>query len=79
VDASQFHIDRAAPHYVEGSVMRQNPTFVRWADGKEERLNASVVPSLSVLEPGDLFSAFAKLGRDGDTLALTRVSLLSVA
>ena len=79
VDASQFHIDRAAPHYVEGRLLRQYPTLVRWADGNEEHVNVSAVGSLSVLEPDDLFSAFAKLGRGGDTLALTRVSLLSVA
>lgn len=79
VDFTQFSIDRAAPHYVEGRLSGRNPTRVVWADGTTEKLSGKAAGALYALEVGDEFSALAKLGRNNVTLSLDRIGLLTPA
>ena len=79
VDATRFSIERSPPHYVEGQLKQQHPTRVEWADGQTEWLTPKASTALSVLEPGDHFSAYAKLGRNSETLSLSRIMFIQPA
>jgi hypothetical protein len=79
IDWTQFNIDRAAPHYAEGTLLRRQPTVVQWSDGVTEKLEPMVAPALQAFEPGELFSAFVKLGRDNKALSMERVLLIPPA
>jgi hypothetical protein len=81
VDFQAFCIDRAAPHYVEGLIVAQQPNFtlVKWHDGKREKLEQHVARSLSFLNPGDEFGASVKLGRDNKAMRIENVMILASA
>lgn len=77
LDFQQFSIDRAAPRYMEGVLRtRGELVIVDWHDGSTDRLVRRTARALSDLNPGERFSAFVKLGRDDQPLAIERVSLL---
>jgi hypothetical protein len=78
IDSNQFSFDRSAPRYNEGVLMQRDPILIEWSDGKTEKINAIVGTALLPLEPGDLFSAYLKLGRDNKTLDIERVTLIAV-
>ncbi len=80
VDVAAFNIDRAAPHYLEGTLIRLTPvTLVEWHDGDREKIERPVATALGCLVPGDQFGAFVKLGRDNEVRSIERVTLLSLA
>jgi hypothetical protein len=80
VDVAAFNIDRAAPHYVEGTLIKLSPVcLVEWHDGERTRLERPVATILGSLVPGDQFGAFVKLGRDNQVLSIERVTLLALA
>jgi hypothetical protein len=77
VDYTQFCIDRAAPHYVEGILLRHTPICrVEWHDGALENLDKPAASAVACLEPGQRFGAFAKLGRDNEVRSLERVTMV---
>ncbi len=80
VDVSAFNIDRAAPHYVEGTLMRLSPVcWIEWHDGEHQKIDRAVSTALGCLVPGDQFGAFVKLGRDNEIRSIERVTLLALA
>ena len=80
VDVAAFTIDRAAPHYIEGTLVRHTPIcLVEWHDGERQRLDQGVASSLGALLPGDEFGAFVKLGHDNEVRSIERVTLLALA
>jgi hypothetical protein len=63
VDFRSFCIDRAAPHYLEGTFLRMEPVCrIEWHDGEVTNIDKHVAAPLRVLEPGDRFGAHVKLG-----------------
>jgi hypothetical protein len=77
VDYTAFSIDRSAPHYVEGRVLRSSPHCrVEWHDGSTQPLPAEAARALCLLNPGESFGAFVKFGRDNEVKAIERVSKL---
>ena len=77
VDYTQFCIDRAAPHYVEGTLLRHTPVCrVEWHDGDFENLNRQAAAALACLEPGQRFGAFAKLGKENEVKSLERITMV---
>lgn len=80
VDVAAFNIDRAAPHYLEGTLVRLTPVcLVEWHDGERQRIERPIATSLGSLLPGDQFGAFVKLGRDNEVLSIERLTLLALA
>jgi hypothetical protein len=80
VDFKQFCIDRAMPHYLEGTLISRRlgqPAMVEWADGSRTTLHARVALPLSPLEPGEDFAAYVKLGNDNEVVSIESVSLLA--
>jgi hypothetical protein len=78
VDFQTFCIDRAAPHYMEGVVVTQQPSFtlVEWHDGTREKLDQRTARPLGNLERDDEFGAWVKLGRDNKAMQMENVMLL---
>lgn len=77
VDFTQFSIDRSAPHYVEGTLLRHTPVCrVEWHDGEVTNLAPEVAMALHWMEPDQRFGAFAKLGKDNVIKSLERVTLV---
>ena len=76
VDFTQFSVERAAPHYVEGTLQKKQPAIVEWHDGTIEQISASLAAAFYPLDPGDRFSAFVKLGKGNHALHIERVCLL---
>lgn len=78
IDFQQFHIDRALPHYSEGLVKNRTShgVSVQWEDGATQLLAPKVAGSLFQIQPGEMFAAYVKLGRDNETIRIERVSLL---
>jgi len=78
VDYQLFAVDRAPAHYMEGVLRRQSPHVrVEWnEDEQSEKLNSAVSASLSLLQEGDEFSAYCKLGLDNEIKSIERVTLL---
>lgn len=77
VDYTQFAIDRAAPHYTEGTLRGKTPIVIEWHDGTVEQLPGNLAAAFFPLDAGDRFSAFVKSGKDNRTLHVERVCLLS--
>ena len=72
VDYTQFCVDRAAAHYIEGTLLRHTPVCrVEWHDGELENLNKQAAVALACLEPGQRFGAFAKLGKSNEVKGLS--------
>ncbi|MDX2080721.1 MAG: hypothetical protein SFU53_08040 [Terrimicrobiaceae bacterium] len=77
VDFTAFCIDRAAPHYLEGTLLQLEPICrVEWHDGVRQKLDGSVACTLQSLYPGDRFGAYVKLGRDNVVRFIERLVLL---
>jgi hypothetical protein len=77
VDFAQFSIDRSAPHYLEGTLLRHTPVCrVEWHDGETTNLEPEVAMALHWMEPNQRFGAFAKLGKDNVVKSLERVTLI---
>ena len=77
VDYTQFCVDRAAPHYVEGTLLRHIPVCrVEWHDGELENVSREAAAALAILEPGQRFGTFAKLGRANEVKLLERVTMV---
>lgn len=77
VDFQEFSISRSTPHYMEGTLHhRGNTVLVEWHDGSREVLDWAVSRALNEVDPGERFSAFVKLGKENNSLAIERVSLL---
>jgi len=79
VDYQLFAIDRAPAHYMEGVLRKKAPHVrVEW-NGEEcdEKLNHSISASLSLLQEGDEFSAYCKLGQNNEVKSIERVTLLA--
>ena len=81
VDYRRFCIDRAAPQYLEGQIQTKQPTFVivRWYDDTPEKIEFPVASALSVLQKGDEFGAYVKLGLDNKAISIERLTILSAA
>lgn len=81
VDYRRFCIDRAAPQYLEGTIQTKQPTFVivRWHDDTSEKIEFPVASALSVLQKGDEFGAYVKLGLDNKAMSIERLTILSAA
>jgi hypothetical protein len=78
IDLTTFNIDRAAPHYVEGQLARLTPVcLVDWHDGQREKIEGEAVNTLRILNPGDRFGAYVKLGRDNVVRSIERLTLLA--
>jgi hypothetical protein len=78
VDCTQFNIERSAPQYAEGTLLKKNPLTVEWHDGSNEVLSPSLASIFFPLNPGDNFSAFIKTGKEQRTLVVERISLIPV-
>lgn len=80
VDFQAFCIDRAAPHYVEGKLVRLTPVcIVEWHDGERQQINDEVARSLSCLRPDDEFGAYVKLGKENTVRSIERIVILATA
>ena len=77
VDYTQFSIERSAPHYVEGTLLKKHPFTVEWNDGATEVLPPALASVFYPLDPGDSFSAFVKMGKDNHAIGIERVCLIS--
>ncbi len=74
VDFQAFCVDRATPHYMEGTLVSGVPHFrIEWHDGTTQKISPPVARSLSLLKPGDEFGAYVKLGIDNEVLAIDRL------
>ena len=77
VDYASFCTERAAPHYVEGTLLRKQPVWrVEWHDGDKINIPAGPAAALRVLNDGDRFGAFVKLGLDNEVKSIERVVVL---
>ena len=77
VDYASFCTARAAPHYVEGTLLRKQPIWrIEWHDGEIVNIPAGPAAALRVLNDGDRFGAFVKLGRDNEVKSIERVVVL---
>lgn len=77
VDYASFCTERAAPHYVEGTLLRKQPVWrIEWHDGETVNIPPGAASALRVLNDGDRFGAFIKLGRDNEVKAIERVVVL---
>ena len=78
VDFVGFSVDRAAPHYLEGTLERVEPVcIVEWHDGEPERIDREVARAFSALNVGDQFGAYVKLGKDNSVRSIERIVLLA--
>ncbi|PYK20737.1 MAG: hypothetical protein DME55_01360 [Verrucomicrobia bacterium] len=78
VDFVAFSIDRAAPHYLEGTLERMEPVcIVEWHDGERQRIDWQVARAFSALRAGDQFGAYVKLGKDNSVRSIERIVLLA--
>jgi hypothetical protein len=78
IDFDEFSIGRAPPRYHEGQLVHHEPKcMVTWHDGKRQSLSDDVASSLSLLNPGERFSAYVKLGKNDEVLEIERVVLLA--
>jgi hypothetical protein len=76
VDYTQFCVERSAPHYVEGTLIKKHPLTVEWHDGTTEHLPPTHASVFYPLDHGDQFSAFVKLGRENAVISIERVALI---
>ncbi len=77
VDGRAFSIDRASPHYLEGTLVRRSPVcHVEWNDGHREKIDQHVAVALSSLNPGDSFGAYVKLGVENKILSIERLYII---
>lgn len=77
VDYASFCTERAAPHYVEGTLLRKQPVWrIEWHDGEKVNIPSAAAAALRVLNDGDRFGAFIKLGRDNEVKTIERVVVL---
>ena len=77
VDYASFCTERAAPHYVEGTLLRKQPVWrIEWHDGEKVNISPTAATALRVLNDGDRFGAFIKLGRDNEVKTIERVVVL---
>ncbi len=77
VDFAGFAIDRAAPHYLEGKLVRVEPVcVVEWHDGERQQIDKDVARALSSLRSGDYFGAYVKLGRENVVRSIERIVVL---
>ena len=78
VDFAAFSVDRAAPHYLEGTLERSEPVcVVEWHDGERQRIDREVARAFSALDVGDQFGAYVKLGKDNNVRSIERIVLLA--
>lgn len=79
IDYQHFCINRAPSHYMEGKLVSKTPdTKIEWNDGSPvERFPFKIAAALSLLEPGDEFSAYCKLGINNEIKSIERVTLLA--
>jgi hypothetical protein len=78
VDFVAFSVDRAAPHYLEGTLERMEPVcIVEWHDGERQRIDWQVARAFSALRAGDQFGAYVKLGKDNSVRSIERIVLLA--
>lgn len=78
IDFVGFSVDRAAPHYLEGTLISLEPLCqVEWHDGEKQRIDRNAARSLSVLRAGDEFGAYVKLGKNNSVQSIERITLLS--
>jgi len=79
VDYQQFCMDRAAPHYVEGRLIDHEigqAALVEWADQTMAKIPSRIATALSMLLPGEHFSAFVKFGQDNEPCFIESVNFL---
>lgn len=80
VDFKQFSIDRSAPRYMEGVLLHKDDfTYVEWHDGSKQKIQTRIANALSDVNLNEHFSAFVKLGKNDEILAIERVSLLTAS
>jgi hypothetical protein len=61
-----------------GVLLQKNDfAYVEWHDGSRQKLRHEVASALTEVNVKERFSAFVKLGKDNEPLAIERVSLLS--
>lgn len=62
VDYAAFCTDRAAPHYMEGTLLRKEPQFrVEWHDGSVEKLTRDLARALACLHVGRLIRSLCEV------------------
>ena len=78
VNYRRFSLERTIPVYAEGILVERKVDHCRieWHDGAKETLTGTLAEAMSILEPGERFTAFAKFG-DGN--ALTEISNVAPA
>jgi|SRR5882724_8580836 len=78
VDFVAFSVDRAAPHYLEGTLKRLEPVcIIEWHDGERQQIDRGVGRAFSALRAGDRFGAYVKLGKDNSVRSIERIVLLA--
>jgi len=79
VDYQRFCAERAPAVYVEGTVLaREDDQWrVRWHDGTEQTVPASVGRPLEILDQGESFGAFVKFGKGRAVESLSCISFVS--
>ncbi|NJK92904.1 MAG: hypothetical protein HC904_14425 [Blastochloris sp.] len=74
VDYEAFCFDRAAPRYLEGTLLHKGPNWqVEWLDGTKEKLSPYIAVSLGFLDSGEQFGAYVHLDKNTKTRAIERV------
>ena len=77
-DYREFWASRRPLVYKEARLVRKTPVLLLdFSTGQSERLKTDLLKKLNVLQEGDYFSAFYKLGREGEVVDLERVELLA--
>lgn len=76
VDYRRFSLDRTVPVYAEGTLLDGNGTScrVKWHDGTIEKLTGALANAMSVLEPGERFTALARFGEGNALLEVRNVT-----
>lgn len=77
ISFSDFSIQRAAPHYVEGKfIVSGNRRYVEWHEGTKQPVESTIAHGLTDLRHGDNFGSYVKFGKDNQILSIERISLL---
>jgi hypothetical protein len=76
IDFRQFSVDRSPSRYQEGILLsNREKVIVEWHDGKRESLVDKAARALDMVNIGEKFAAYVKLGKNDNTISIDRVSL----
>jgi len=77
VDYTEFSIERSEARVYEGLLLRKRPILhVEWSDGERVKLPQRFAGELEIVDPGELFTARVRLGRNEQIQSLENVIII---